>query len=602
MFSQRDVEANVCTDGAAVAPNTSAADGKQSQPPPGLACSRQMMAGCALLVAITLGCAVVAMWLCGIRLTMAESDSKVVIPDQTIPRSSADLYRNSSDGFRVQDASFNSSDGLRVHDASFNMSQMRFNFFLNVSDNITVTNFTTVIWNDTLSNIFTAINATTLFSNETMGSIMLSMATSQWGNLTSREGRPAVRRPSRKNRNAGLVAQVQGVQRIMRNFHFNFNFHVEGAEPTECLGYDVFNEEGAHHWRTFSSIFGGSLTFGFTPHDGCAPPTGKLVWFNSETEAFGAQDGCYGNDCVFHTIPSEPAFSTIRSAYFFESAGDGTYHIKSAETNRYLQPASDQVSGSSVVHQSYDTDWVPDSGNAFKVVPSSTTCDDRGCPFRLTHVDTDLYLWVDTSGGVVFGGSATTFYIRPVTFYVSSSSASCTPTCYAADSLINNPLLGDIRLRASEGHPTESISDYSHFLIPVPRSLCPSVRTMRGMSTCKDVLPGKRCEGDGGSADPDTKNNLNNCPKNYEVYRKTSGDPSRGFLVVPVRPEECPLYADLGKCNEQVPMGGLCEGDGEADTDNGLNNCGGYDVYRVFYHVYRNGDHSLASLPQARDW
>jgi hypothetical protein len=40
----------------------------------------------------------------------------------------------------------------------------------------------------------------------------------------------------------------------------------------------------------------------------------------------------------------------------------------------------------------------------------------------------------------------------------------------------------------------------------------------------------------------------------------------------------CPIVGNLPNCND-VPGGGICEGDGECGTDGNLNNCGAFDVY-----------------------
>eukprot|EP00729_Bicosta_minor_P012607 gene12607-10258_t len=46
---------------------------------------------------------------------------------------------------------------------------------------------------------------------------------------------------------------------------------------------------------------------------------------------------------------------------------------------------------------------------------------------------------------------------------------------------------------------------------------------------------------------------------------------------------ECPSNRDLARC-DKVSVDSLCEGDGECGTSNGLNNCGGYDMYRKTGH------------------
>merc|ERR1712070_538639 len=45
---------------------------------------------------------------------------------------------------------------------------------------------------------------------------------------------------------------------------------------------------------------------------------------------------------------------------------------------------------------------------------------------------------------------------------------------------------------------------------------------------------------------------------------------------------ECPSQPDIGNCaNANLRVGDLCEGEGECGTNQNLDNCGGYDVYRV---------------------
>ena len=52
-----------------------------------------------------------------------------------------------------------------------------------------------------------------------------------------------------------------------------------------------------------------------------------------------------------------------------------------------------------------------------------------------------------------------------------------------------------------------------------------------------------------------------------------------GTSLEPVDAEDCPRDSDLAAC-DKVACGVLCEGDGECGTDGGLDNCGGFDVYR----------------------
>ena len=63
--------------------------------------------------------------------------------------------------------------------------------------------------------------------------------------------------------------------------------------------------------------------------------------------------------------------------------------------------------------------------------------------------------------------------------------------------------------------------------------------------------------------------------------RQPSIDPDRVCLQS-VPASECPADANIANCYSDIPIGGLCEGDGECGTLNSLDNCGvgGYDVYR----------------------
>jgi len=71
--------------------------------------------------------------------------------------------------------------------------------------------------------------------------------------------------------------------------------------------------------------------------------------------------------------------------------------------------------------------------------------------------------------------------------------------------------------------------------------------------------------------------------------RPTSSPTSESVLcadrcLTPIDKSECPQYRELvtlSKCSStDVPVGSQCEADGECGTDEYLNNCAGYDVYR----------------------
>ena len=55
---------------------------------------------------------------------------------------------------------------------------------------------------------------------------------------------------------------------------------------------------------------------------------------------------------------------------------------------------------------------------------------------------------------------------------------------------------------------------------------------------------------------------------------------SCGLCLMALAAGECPANPDLGSCELVAVDGELCEGDGECDTDNQHNNCGGYEVYK----------------------
>ena len=80
------------------------------------------------------------------------------------------------------------------------------------------------------------------------------------------------------------------------------------------------------------------------------------------------------------------------------------------------------------------------------------------------------------------------------------------------------------------------------------------------------VPSGKTLELDAARADP-------------SLQGRCDAGQSCGLCLVAVGPSECPSNPNIANCLS-VGLGELCEGDGECGTGNGLNNCGGYDVYR----------------------
>ena len=69
-----------------------------------------------------------------------------------------------------------------------------------------------------------------------------------------------------------------------------------------------------------------------------------------------------------------------------------------------------------------------------------------------------------------------------------------------------------------------------------------------------------------------------------------------GICLMPIDPDECATYAPtpelLRRCDDNIRLDQLCEGDGECATDTELNSCpGGWDVYRRVsctpYHPWR---------------
>ena len=80
------------------------------------------------------------------------------------------------------------------------------------------------------------------------------------------------------------------------------------------------------------------------------------------------------------------------------------------------------------------------------------------------------------------------------------------------------------------------------------------------------VPSGKTLELDAARADP-------------SLQGRCDAGQSCGLCLVAVGPSECPSNPNIANCLS-VGLGELCEGDGECGTGNGLNNCGGWDVYR----------------------
>ena len=78
---------------------------------------------------------------------------------------------------------------------------------------------------------------------------------------------------------------------------------------------------------------------------------------------------------------------------------------------------------------------------------------------------------------------------------------------------------------------------------------------------------------------PDTFFNVKDVPSEITPYSRCDAGQSCGLCLVAVGPSECPSNPNIANCLS-VGLGELCEGDGECGTGNGLNNCGGWDVYR----------------------
>lgn len=155
-------------------------------------------------------------------------------------------------------------------------------------------------------------------------------------------------------------------------------------------------------------------------------------------------------------------------------------------------------------------------------------------------------------------------------------------------------------------------------VVPLPSGECPP--DPHALPNCLNVPIGALCDADG---ECETDQYLNNC-MSYDVYQRvecgaiystarnpavatvtstttttatttdttnvansasddTSGEAQQlcsNLCTVPLHPRECPSNPyDLSDCLN-VPIGALCEADGECDTDMYLNNCLTYDVYR----------------------
>lgn len=135
-------------------------------------------------------------------------------------------------------------------------------------------------------------------------------------------------------------------------------------------------------------------------------------------------------------------------------------------------------------------------------------------------------------------------------------------------------------------------------LVPVDAEACP--RRPYLLPGCAVVPVGSLCEANGECG---TDNGLNNCDGVYDVYQNVAAGPTPppttvapttagpgpgagaascgpGSVLVPVSADKCPPRPwSLPNCT-QVPVGFLCEGDGECRTDQLLNNCKHLDVYR----------------------
>mmetsp|Transcript_19681 Transcript_19681/g.41280 ORF Transcript_19681/g.41280 Transcript_19681/m.41280 type:complete len:1475 (-) Transcript_19681:335-4759(-) len=150
---------------------------------------------------------------------------------------------------------------------------------------------------------------------------------------------------------------------------------------------------------------------------------------------------------------------------------------------------------------------------------------------------------------------------------------------------------------------------------PLPSGKCPP--DPYALPNCLNVPIGALCDADG---ECETDQYLNNC-MNYDVYQRvecgatytTARNPAATMVTstttttatttgtansasddvsgeaqqlcsnlctVPLHPRECPSNPyDLSDCLN-VPIGSLCDADGECDTNTYLNNCLTYDVYR----------------------
>ena len=139
-------------------------------------------------------------------------------------------------------------------------------------------------------------------------------------------------------------------------------------------------------------------------------------------------------------------------------------------------------------------------------------------------------------------------------------------------------------------------------------SSCPANSANLPSCDAAGLAIGGMCDGDGECA---TSRSLDNCGI-YDVYQAVAAHPyppaapvalappppppaphpptqcPPGLLACglgclrPIVSAECPANPDLARC-DLVPLGGLCEADGECGTSQGLDNCGlgGWDVYKV---------------------
>lgn len=159
----------------------------------------------------------------------------------------------------------------------------------------------------------------------------------------------------------------------------------------------------------------------------------------------------------------------------------------------------------------------------------------------------------------------------------------------------DTPCSGPLTINSTTGAPPQC-----GCFEAIPGTSCPGVITVSAMSKCTRANIGQLCDADGECG---TDADLNNCG-HYDIYRKVRNTPCnrsggidstaaaiaaaakkkrRCGCLKALSGGECPgimTVSGLPKC-DSVGLGSLCDGDGECGTDNELNNCGHYDVYRL---------------------